>query len=751
MSETHEGSPSRVGVENNPKKPSALRRMGRAAAKAAGAVRDIVRTAKNRNGFAERLGINTENKNGLAAGVDVDSAAAEAVLSSDSSTESGEKDSREGSSNGLTPKQIEALRRDARVVVISNPEKQISNNTEDASGSSAEKNIPVSEPPEPTPDELDRIKWNDYMRDAAAKRFVLVHPTTEEDLRKLESFGVDIDSSSVKPSTPEEQASDSTEDASGSSAEKNIPVSEPPEPSLPKSVTKPGGRQYPAYPEPSLPKSVTKPDGRQYPAEIEPPKPTPDELDRIKWNDYMRDAAAKYSSSVNPDVYTRVKGENVIDKDMFSTTIPNVDKPKKDDNPEGLTPYEQAMRYKYLGDEYDEAEYGDDEPEKIQETYEAATNLKIARSRFAKASVAVESHFFKKFFGGKKRQAELEAATEQLKQCELEYMSLKFADKIEAAKQDPEKQAELAAEMAQAAFASMQETSRTTTDKYDSMLDDRGKFKKAVAKVGKWFNKGGKIAQWLKLGGAGFVGGAIVGSVATWPITTAVGIVTGLGVAGATKQAVLEEHRGEDRIDADASLGTIDPSFKDTVAKMKIDDVMEHAVNVSVDNLKDVSIERQDDLRKRMRRAMGRFGIGFALGGFAGKFIGDWANSAHATGPESNTTTPSQSGGEQIPQSGGEQVPQSGGASSVDSPVDKIVNSVNPDTSNFNSYDYPWDWAAEKFGDANAMDQLHNLADKAMANGHTVEWFNNPDGSVWMKVDGSSVTADVLKVLNKYA
>ena len=582
----------------------------------------------------------------------------------------------------------------------------------------------------PKPSDIHGDEWRGFVGGAAAKYL-----------------------NSVKPSTSEEQASDSTEDASGSSAEKNIPVSEPPKPSLPESVTTPDGRQYPEYPKPSLPKSVTKPDGRQYPAEIEPPKPTPLDIliDKRKGEAAAAAAAAKYSSPVNPDVYTRVKGENVIDKDMFSTTIPNVDKPKKDDNPEGLTPYEQAMRYKYLGDEYDEAEYGDDEPEKIQETYEAATNLKIARSRFAKASVAVESHFFKKFFGGKKRQAELEAATEQLKQCELEYMSLKFADKIEAAKQDPEKQAELAAEMAQAAFASMQETSRTTTDKYDSMLDDRGKFKKAVAKVGKWFNKGGKIAQWLKLGGAGFVGGAIVGSVATWPITTAVGIVTGLGVAGATKQAVLEEHRGEDRIDADASLGTIDPSFKDTVAKMKIDDVMEHAVNVSVDNLKDVSIERQDDLRKRMRRAMGRFGIGFALGGFAGKFIGDWANSAHATGPESNTTTPSQSGGEQIPQSGGEQVPQSGGASSVDSPVDKIVNSVNPDTSNFNSYDYPWDWAAEKFGDANAIDQLHNLADKAMANGHTVEWFNNPDGTAWLKVDGSSATADVLKVLNKYA
>ena len=373
----------------------------------------------------------------------------------------------------------------------------------------------------------------------------------------------------------------------------------------------------------------------------------------------------------------------------------------------------------------------------------AADKLDESRERFAKASVDVESHFFKR----KKRQEELNAATEELKKSGLEYMRLKFADKIEAAKQDPEKQAELAAEMAQAAFASMQETSRVTADKYDNMLDDRSKFKKAVAQVGKWFNKGGRIAQCLKPGVTGFVAGTATGffagyaGYAGFPITTAVGAVTGLGFAGLTKQAVLEERRGEDRIAADARLETTDPSFKNTVANMKIDDVMEHAVNVSVDNLKDVSIERQDDLRKRMRRAMTKYGIGFALGGFAGKYIGDWANSAHATGAESNTTTPSQSGGDQVP--------QSSGASSVDSPVDKIVNSVNPDTSNFNSYDYPWDWAAEKFGDANAMDQLHNLADKAMADGHTVQWFDGPGGT-WMKVDGSSATEHVLGVLSRY-
>ena len=387
-----------------------------------------------------------------------------------------------------------------------------------------------------------------------------------------------------------------------------------------------------------------------------------------------------------------------------------------------------------------------EELKKCDLAYKAAVKLDESRERFAKASVDVESHFFKR----KKRQEELNAATEELKKSGLKYMSLKFANKIEAAKQDPEKQAELAAEMAQAVFASMQETSRVTADKYDNMLDDRSEFKKAAAKVGKWFNKGGKVRQCLKLGSVGFVAGTATGffagytGYAGFPITTAVGIVTELGVAGATKQAVLEERRGEDRIDDD-SLEAIDPSFKDTVANMKIDDVMKHAVNVSIDNLKDVSIERQDALRKKVRSSLGKYGAGFALGGFAGKFAGDWANSAHATGAESNTTTPPQSGSGQIPQ-------QPSGASSMDNSIAKtIVNNINPDTSNFNSYDYPWDWAAEKFGDANAMDQLHNLADKAMANGHTVEWFNNPDGSVWMKVDGSSVTADVLKVLNKYA
>ncbi|MBF1033434.1 MAG: hypothetical protein HXL02_01530 [Candidatus Nanosynbacter sp.] len=448
-----------------------------------------------------------------------------------------------------------------------------------------------------------------------------------------------------------------------------------------------------------------------------PPKPTPIDILINEQKDKAGDEAAKHST-----------------------------------NPEGLTPYEQAMRDKYLGNEYDEAEYGDDEPKKDEsytkantektemsvDEHEAAALLKVARERFAKASIAVETHFFKNYFGGKKRQDELEAATEQLKQSELEYMRIKFADEIEAAKQDADKQAGLAAEIAQAVFANAQETSKRTSEKYDEMLDGRNKFKKYAAKVGEWFTKGGKVSQWLKLGGAGFAVGTTTAAFAGWPITTATLVATKLAVAGALKQNILEERRGEDRI-AKNHPDYLDSSFAKDMAGKEADYVMNRTVDMSVDELKDVSVKRQEDLYRRIGSGLVKYTIGFGLGGLAG----NWLSSTYATG----NSVP-QSGSEAIDaNSTGDSVPQSG-SGAVDTGT-STPEAPNVPEINFDSYDHPWDWAAEKFGDANAMDQLHNLADKAMADGHTVQWFDGPGGT-WMEVDGSSATADVLKVLNKY-
>ena len=485
----------------------------------------------------------------------------------------------------------------------------------------------------------------------------------------------------------------------------------------------------------------------------EPPKPTPIDILINEQKDKAGDEAAKHST--NPEDLTPYE-QAMRDKYLgneYDEAEYGDDEPKKNDNPEGLTPYEQAMRDKYLGNEYDEAEYGDDEPKKNEsdtkantektemsvDEHEEAALLKVARERFAKASIAVETHFFKNYFGGKKRQDELEAATEQLKQSELEYMRIKFADEIEAAKQDADKQAGLAAEIAQAAFANMQETSKRTSERYDEMLDGRNKFKKYAAKVGEWFTKDGKVSQWLKLGGAGFAVGTTTAAFAGWPITTATLVATKLAVAGALKQNILEERRDEDRIAKDRP-DYLDSSFAKDMAGKEADYVMNHAVDMSVDKLKDVSVKRQEDLYRRIGSGLVKYTIGFGLGGLTG----NWLSSTYATGD----SVPQSGSGDSVPQSGsGDSVPQSG-SGAVNTGV-STPEAPNVPEINFDSYDYPWDWAVEKFGDANAMDQLHNLADKAMADGHAVEWFDGPGGT-WMKVDGSSATAYVLGVLNQY-
>ncbi len=65
-------------------------------------------------------------------------------------------------------------------------------------------------------------------------------------------------------------------------------------------------------------------------------------------------------------------------------------------------------------------------------------------------------------------------------------------------------------------------------------------------------------------------------------------------------------------------------------------------------------------------------------------------------------------------------------------------------------FDYPWNWASEAVGSDNATTWLHELSDKAAADGHKVEWFTQADGTEWVKVDGNSTTKDVIDVLRQY-
>ena len=590
----------------------------------------------------------------------------------------------------------------------------------------------------------------------------LIEPTkpTSRDIHRDERGGVVGGAAakylnSVEPSTPEEQASDSTKDASGSSAEKNIPVSEPPElTSAELAIIQQNDEARAAATKDS---SSVKPSTPEKPVDVSENEPKYYSLDDLIYEDVPKSKADEILKNAygtahepktldelidNPNI-SKEEADEILDRVYGSSSEKNDREDDvnsaKSDQESGAAESSKDEQVKDSNSDTGEAPVKEISPEE----HKVATDLKVARIRYTKASVKYETHFFKENFGGEERRKKLDAAAEELKRCELEYMRFQFSEKIEAVKQGSEEdQAKLAEEIAHAVFEDMQRVSREIKEAYSEKLDSQSPIRKVLSKLGKWINKGGKISQTVKQGGAGLVGGAIVGSVATWPITTAVGLAAGVGVANLAKLGVLEDRRDKDVL-SEIPIERLRKLFRDDVKGMGVGDVIGHTVSGSIGELHNASVERQDDLRKRMRWAMGRFSVGFALGGYAGKYVGDWANSAHATGPEISADTPAQSGSNQIPQSG-DKPP-------IDNPAAKpIVDNINPGASNFNSYDYPWNWAAEKFGDANAMDQLHNLADKAMADGHTVEWYNT-GGIEYLEVDGSSVTADVLKVLNKYA
>lgn len=450
------------------------------------------------------------------------------------------------------------------------------------------------------------------------------------------------------------------------------------------------------------------------------------------------------------------------DEGEASLTKPSV----KDENPEGLSLYEQAQRDKYLGDQYDKGETA-----QLAEKSKAQQELDAARLAFAKARVDVESHFFKEWFGGKKRKEALQEAADKLKACELAVAKEEMASQIEQLNQlsgeELAKQQEVFAQMMAArAFQGMQETARKTTEVYDEMLDQRfmldeggqSKFKRVASKVNKlaaWFRKGvtkagdkatggSTLSQWLKLGAGGAAAGAVTAAVATWPITTAVGLGAGLVTAGVVKQSVLESHRGEERV-TDNSQDALQDVFKQGAKDAKdAGEMMESMVDTYVDSSQKSSEERQERLRRKVRSAMSKVAIGYAAGSITTGILKSTVfgaeshtsgaghdNVNHASGSESTT------GAEHTGSTPSVETPDGGSTTQPE-----VISPVG-------SYEYPWDWAVKQFGPENATSKLHELAEVAQANGHEVEWI--VDGSKEMlKVDGSFDTGNIIGVLDQY-
>lgn len=442
-------------------------------------------------------------------------------------------------------------------------------------------------------------------------------------------------------------------------------------------------------------------------------------------------------------------------------------KPSVDQNPEGLSLYEQAQRDKYLGDQYDKGETA-----QLAEKSKAQQELDAARLAFAKARVDVESHFFKEWFGGKKRKEALQEAADKLKACELAVAKEEMASQIEQLNQlsgeELAKQQELLAQMMAArAFQGMQETAQKTTEVYDEMLDQRfmlnegeeSKFKKVAGKVNKfaaWFKKGitkagdkatsgSSSSQLLKLGAGGAAAGAVTAAVATWPITTAVGLGAGLVTAGVVKQSVLESHRGEERV-TDNSQDAWQDVFKQGAKDAKdAGEMMESMVDTYVDSSQKSSEERQERLRRKVRSAMSKVAIGYAAGSITTGILKStvFGAESHASGAGHDNINHA-SGGEST--TGAEHTGSTPGVETPDGGSTAQPEVISP----VGSYEYPWDWAVEQFGPENATSKLHELAEMAQANGHSIEWTANLNGTESLAVDGIFQTDKVVAVLSQF-
>lgn len=338
-----------------------------------------------------------------------------------------------------------------------------------------------------------------------------------------------------------------------------------------------------------------------------------------------------------------------------------------------------------VGDGGDVDSRDDESPERKALREKLLDRVQRTREAFAKAKYDTETHFFKRVLGGRKRHARLLAAKQELAEAEMalaKFDSEKVKDAVQAAVDagaDKEEAFEQA--VAAQAYGAVKAVEELTQQKIDEKYGNEqlGWFEKTVGKIGKWFTGGSGLAKWLKGAGTGFVAGATTTLVATWPITTVVGLAAGVGVAAATKLGYLQDQVGQNRdigrqqlgLSVLADIQEVSSHSKEVGGADVLGELAGRAIEEVLEGSIKSSLERQRKMRETVRAAMGRFGIGFAAGGLAGRFAdllssgsqeaangsvnqpsgGETTSGAHPSdgGTPHASQTPASSGGEVAP------------------------------------------------------------------------------------------------------
>lgn len=272
------------------------------------------------------------------------------------------------------------------------------------------------------------------------------------------------------------------------------------------------------------------------------------------------------------------------------------------------------------------------------ESSPAGTRFKEALNKYAELKADAET---KGWFGRRGLDERLTAAEAELTEAKVKYETEIIEKKRQAGLFEGEPN-EVNAQCANELFESLRGIDKTTREAADKVhekrLEERGRIKRGVAAVGRFFTGGSKVAQILKPGGAGFVSGiGIALSGAAWPITTAATIGLGLGIREAANTANLDKAHVENK----GKLAVDDASF----AKMKerleasTESVFKRAIAMTSDIL-DESSKRSYEIAKNARKKSGKVVMAFSGGVAAGALsvagahlIHDAFTAAHADAP----------------------------------------------------------------------------------------------------------------------
>ena len=369
-------------------------------------------------------------------------------------------------------------------------------------------------------------------------------------------------------------------------------------------------------------------------------------------------------------------------------------------NPEGLDPYEEMLRQKYLGDEFDEAEEGQAEEKKDEKETDYEQARKAAIQSIALAVVE------------KLDQVEREAEAELNKRQEERSPFRKLVAKI---------------------------------GRLFTSGEDEGKIT-----IGSLHNKRSTVsgvASGLAAGGAtGLAGFSMLGML---PVAAG-GALLSAGIGAAAREATLEAQSEDDRSLTDEekqefiesaanngwTVGDRDKDGNETKRPLKSWEMIGAMVGSGLEMSQMDSEIRQEASRDASKGAMARYALGFATGGAIGFAAGHWAHDRFFS-PE---VTPSDSSEPPKPPLK-DKTDDLGMTSSrhniAENPMTGTPMTEAPTISSDTSW--PWDHLANNpsIGSEKATSTLYQVGDWLREQGFSVDFPQVGNGEIGMTVGGN--------------